>query len=179
MDALECIKTRRSIRRFKPIHLAPGTIEQLVELASWAPSWANSQCTRYLAVTGKQKDALAQVFHPGNNQIAVSQAAAVIAVCAIHGLSGTLRGGQPNAKGEAWTYFDCGGAAQTLCLAAHALGLGSVQIGAYDYQAVSQLLNIPATLELVELIAIGIPDIAPAPPSRKPVSELLFYQRFD
>jgi nitroreductase len=178
MEALECIRTRRSIRRFKPEHLAPGTIEQLIELAAWAPSWANTQCVRYLAITGEQKANLAQIINHGNNQIAASQAPVIIAICAIHDLAGKLRSGQPNPKGNAWTYFDCGGAAQTLCLAAHAMGLASLQMGAFDYAAVSQLLNVPDTMELIELVAIGIADGTPTAPARKPVPELLRYEKF-
>ena len=176
MDAVDCILTRRSIRRYQTEPLPEGLLERIIELASWAPSWANSQCVRYFAVSGQLKDSLVELLGAGNKATAVSQAPVVLAVCVIHGLSGTLRDKPDNAKGEAWTYFDCGGAVQTLCLAAHALGYGTLQIGAFDYTAVSDLLDIPVNLELMELVTVGKSDIAPAPPARRPVSELLTYK---
>ncbi len=176
MDAVDCILTRRSIRRYKPDPLPQGVLERIIELASWAPSWANTQCVRYFAVTGQLKDRLVDLLGPGNKATAISQAPVVLAVCVIPGLSGVLRDQPDNAKGEAWTYFDCGGAVQTLCLAAHALGYGTLQIGAFNYTAVGDLLDIPVNLELMELVTIGIADIEPVPPLRRSVGELLSYK---
>jgi len=173
MDAIECILKRRSIRRYKPELLAEGDLERIIELASWAPSWANSQCVRYVAITGSRKAQLAEFLGQGSKAIAVSQAPVVLAVCAIHGKSGVLPGRPGNDKGDAWTYFDCGGAVQTLCLAAFALGYGTLQIGAFDYQGAAQLLDIPLDMELVELVAVGYADIDPAAPARLTVAELL------
>ena len=177
MDAIDCILTRRSIRRYRPDPLPEGTLERIIELASWAPSWANSQCVRYIAITGPLKNQLADFIGQGNKAIAISQAPVVLAICAIHGLSGVLRDQPDNEKGEAWTYFDCGGAVQTLCLAAHALGYGTLQIGAFNYTKVGDLLDIPVNLELVELVTIGLADIEPVPPPRRSVSELLSYKK--
>lgn len=177
MDAIDCILTRRSIRRYKPDPLPEGALERIIELASWAPSWANSQCVRYIAVSGQLKEQLVALLGTGNKATAVSQAPVVLAVCVIHGLSGALRDNPENEKGEAWTYFDCGGAVQTLCLAAKALGYGTLQIGAFNYEAVGDLLDIPVHLELMELVTVGIANIEPAPPARHSVKELLSYKK--
>lgn len=176
MDAIDCILTRRSIRRYKPEPLPEGALERIIELASWAPSWANTQCVRYIAISGPLKEQLVILLGTGNKATVISQAPVVLAVCVIHGLSGALRDKPENEKGEAWTYFDCGGAVQTLCLAAHALGYGTLQIGAFNYESVGDLLDIPVNLELMELVAIGTADINPAPPARLSVNELLSYK---
>lgn len=39
MTAKECIKGRRSIRTFKPDAVSPELIRELVETASFSPSW--------------------------------------------------------------------------------------------------------------------------------------------
>lgn len=39
MEALECIKTRRSVRKFKEDIIPDEVIRELVELASYSPSW--------------------------------------------------------------------------------------------------------------------------------------------
>ena len=50
MEALEAIKTRRSIRKYKPAPVDDKTLEPVLEAAHWAPSWANTQCWRFIVV---------------------------------------------------------------------------------------------------------------------------------
>ena len=75
-----------------------------------------------------------------------------------------------------WQYFDCGVAAQTFCLAAHDLGLGTVIMGVFDRAEVEKSLNVPENQELMALIAVGYPDETPAAPRRKDVGTLLSYR---
>ena len=51
MNAIDCIKTRRSIRKFEDRPVRKDLIEDLVVTASYAPTWKNTQTTRYIAVT--------------------------------------------------------------------------------------------------------------------------------
>lgn len=51
MDTITCIKTRRSVRKFKQESISKDIIEDLVLDASYAPSWKNTQTTRYIAIT--------------------------------------------------------------------------------------------------------------------------------
>lgn len=46
MDAITCIKTRRSVRKFKNEEISKDIIEDLVLAASYAPSWKNTQTTQ-------------------------------------------------------------------------------------------------------------------------------------
>ena len=173
MDAIVNIQTRRSIRKFLPDAVPQADIEAIVTLASLAPSWGNTQCVRYVAIAGgEQKEKLVAAMNREGNKNSVAMAPVTFVLCAVLGKAGRLGGGA-NPKGEAWTYFDCGGAAQTLCLAAHALGYGSVQIGAFDYDAVAQVINLPQGMEVVELISVGKPDVRPNQPPRLPLEELL------
>ena len=68
-----------------------------------------------------------------------------------------------------------GVASQTLCLAAHEAGLGTVIMGIWDEDGITDLLHIPEDQELAALIAIGYPDIDPDAPKRKSVNDLLTY----
>ena len=47
MNAVECIKTRRSVRKFTDEMVSVDTVREIVELASYAPSWKNTQVIRY------------------------------------------------------------------------------------------------------------------------------------
>ncbi len=44
MDLETAIRTRRSIRKFTAAPVADETIRELLDVARWAPSWANTQC---------------------------------------------------------------------------------------------------------------------------------------
>ena len=178
MDAIECIKGRRSIRKFKGNALEDGLLESIISLAAMSPSWGNSQCARYVAVSGDQKAEMAKLMPEGNNKTVVEQAPIIIALCAVHGKAGVLRGRGTYERAEGWTFFDCGGAAQTLCLAAYEKGVGSLQMGVFDFRAIGELLKLPEGVELVELIALGYPDIEPQAPVRLELSELLHYNEY-
>ncbi len=43
MDVIEAIKSRKSIRAFKPDPVPRDVLESIIEAASYAPSWANTQ----------------------------------------------------------------------------------------------------------------------------------------
>ena len=94
MNAIECITGRRSIRSFQDKPIDNAVLESIVETASMAPSWKNTQITRYIAITGKAKDELAKctTIWAGNGNI-INNAPMVIAVTAITGRSGYERDG--------------------------------------------------------------------------------------
>jgi len=60
----------------------------------------------------------------------------------------------------AWSIFDMGLCAQSICLAAHGLGLGTVlQASVTNYaDAIRKFLGIPESKQLVICISIGYPD---------------------
>ena len=55
MDALDCIKTRRSVRRFTAEPVTPAQVREVVEAAAFAPSWKNTQVARYILVEDRAK----------------------------------------------------------------------------------------------------------------------------
>lgn len=178
MTAKECIIGRRSIRRFEKTPVSHELLEQIIETASFAPSWKNTQVTRYIAVEGEAKDKLAActTIWPNNGAI-MESAPMVIAVTVVTGRSGFERDGSfSTGKGDSWQMYDAGIASQTLCLAAHEQGLGTVIMGLYDEAEVIKLLDIPNDQELVALIAIGYPAQSPEAPKRKGVADLLSYK---
>ena len=52
MTANECIRGRRSIRKFKDTKVDHELLAEIVETASYAPSWKHTQIVRYIAVEG-------------------------------------------------------------------------------------------------------------------------------
>jgi len=54
MEVLEAIKTRRSIRRQKTDPVDNETVQNVLEAARWAPSWANTQPWEFAVAGGKK-----------------------------------------------------------------------------------------------------------------------------
>ncbi|MGN1377699.1 MAG: nitroreductase family protein [Dorea sp.] len=177
MNTLECIKTRRSIRKFKPDSIDHSLLDSLISAASYSPSWKNSQITRYIAIEDSSiLSSIINDYTQEHNSNIIKQAPMLIAVTFVKGRSGFERDGSYSTKkGDRWQMFDIGAACQTFCLAAHEAGLGTVIMGIWDEDGITSLLNIPDDQELGALIAIGWPDIDPEAPKRKSVSELLTY----
>ena len=62
MEISEAIKGRRSVRRFKPEPVPREVIENILELAQWAPSAMNQQDWRFIEPTIQFKNQRKQVF---------------------------------------------------------------------------------------------------------------------
>lgn len=179
MNATECIKGRRSIRKFKPDSIDHELIEKIIETASYAPSWKHTQITRYIAIEGELKNRIADECtsqYPHNGEI-MKEAPMLIAVTMIKNRSGFERDGSfSTPKQGGWQMFDAGIASMGFCLAAYEQGLGTVIMGIFDEAPAASLLDIPQDRELVCLIPIGYPNEAPVAPKRKEVSELVVFK---
>ncbi|MCI8836099.1 MAG: nitroreductase [Ruminococcus sp.] len=178
MNVTTCIKTRRSIRKYKPVPVAHSVIDSIVSAASYSPSWNNTQITRFIAIEDSSiLDTISNDFTPSFNANIIRQAPVLMAVTFVKGQCGFERDGSYiTKKGDHWQMFDAGIACQTFCLAAKEQGLGTVIMGIFDEDGIADLLHIPEDQELAALIALGYPDIDPAPPVRKTLEELLQYR---
>lgn len=175
MDAITCIKTRRSIRKFKNEPVSKEIIEDLVLTVSYAPSWKNTQTTRYIAITDPEiKERIAKECCGEHNQGIINGAPMLIATLIVDRRSGFERDGSyTTVRGDNWQAFDNGVATQTLCLAAHEKGLGTVIMGMYDIDKAEEIIQVPEGQLLMALVAIGYPDEEPEVPKKKTVEDLL------
>ncbi|MBR1691848.1 MAG: nitroreductase family protein [Lachnospiraceae bacterium] len=179
MLAQECIKGRRSIRKFKPDEVNHDVLASIVETASYAPSWKNTQITRYVAVENPLKDRIAEECTNGfsHNMNIIKNAPMLIAVTIIKNRCGFERDGSyTTRRGDSWQMFDAGIASEAFCLAAHDAGLGTVILGIFDDEKAAELLELPSDREVVTLIPIGYADETPDAPKRKTVEDLLTYK---
>lgn len=176
MDVKECILGRRSIRKFKDTPIPEDVLREIVEEASYSPSWKNTQVVRYVVVKNrelKQKISEHTTIWAGNAPI-IHSADALVAVTVIKNRCGFERDGSYSTyRKDTWQMFDAGIASQTFCLAAYEHGIGSVILGLFDAEPISALLSIPEDRELVALIPIGYPAEEPVAPKRKSVDDLL------
>jgi nitroreductase len=188
MDIFEVIKARRSIRKYKPDPVDDKDLEKVLEAAHWAPSWANTQCWRFIVV--KDSGIKAQVadtlqkflFEDGWVENAASkaivQAPVLIVVCAQEGLAGYRPDGTPMTEKDDWLLFDVALAVQNLTLAARSLELGTVIVGAFDAGKAAEILDVPKGYTVVALTPLGHPDHTGQPPPRKSLSEIVYQNKF-
>ncbi len=185
MEVLEAIKTRRSIRKYKTIPVDDETIELVLEAARWAPSWANSQCWRFIVVRDSNiKDKLADTLiavsdRPNRAADAIRSAPVAIVACAELGKSGyyAQEPREPVTDKGDWYMFDVALAMQNLTLAAHSLGLGTVHVGAFDAKKAATILEVPQGFCVVSMTPLGYPDEEPPIRPRKELSEIVFYDK--
>ncbi len=177
METIKCIEQRRTIRRFTEKPIEDSVIEKIIEAASYAPSWKNTQITRYTVIKNKEiKNKIAKdgVLGFDWNADNINSSQALVVVSYKKGICGfEPDGSYTTSKGEGWQMFDAGIATQTFCLAAWEQGIGSVIMGIFDEEAVAKEINLPQDETVAALIGIGYPDQNPQTPPKKTVSELL------
>lgn len=188
MEVLEAIKTRRSIRRYKPDPIDDKDLETVLEAALWAPSWANTQCWRFIVVRdantkAKLSSTFGQIERAGaasDNPAtkAVLQAPLVVVACAKLHQSGYRHDGTPATDKNEWHMYDVALAMQNLTLAAHALGLGTVHIGALDAEKAAEILEVPEGYCVVAMTPLGSPEHIGKAPPRKELAEIIFHDKF-
>lgn len=168
MEFMEVISRRRSIRKYKSDPVPQEHIEYILEAARLAPSWANSQCWRFVVVTDPEvKEKLARA---GNGWIA--QAPVIVTICADPSKPGT--------KGDQEYYMlDVGIAMEHLILAAADKGLGTCWIGAFDEAAAKAALRVPDNIRVVASTPLGYPAEAPALRPRRPLKEIVCYNKYE
>jgi len=147
MDALECIHTRRSIRKYLDKDVPDDLIKQILEAAMTAPSAGNQQPWQFVVITDRILLDKIPEFHEYAQMC--KEAHLAILVCAdISSL-----------RHEGMWEQDCSAATQNILLAAHALGLGAVWCGVYPRElkmkGFTQLLKIPEKIIPFSLIPIG------------------------
>lgn len=62
METLESIKTRRSIRAFRPDPITKDLMQKIAQAASNSPSFINTQPWEMVVVSGKKKDELSEIL---------------------------------------------------------------------------------------------------------------------
>ena len=182
-EVMHCIRSRRSVRRFKAEQIDDSQLDAVLDAATWAPSGGNNQTWLFTAVQNKDilikiNETLRQGFlnwTPDDDY--PSKRKAIV-----------------NAQNEAYNYFfhaptliiasnvpnypngmaDCATALQNIFLAATSLGLGSCWINQPRWltndlplRKLLASIGLPERHILYGAAAIGHPDHTPKVPERK------------
>lgn len=179
MELKEGIKTRRSIRKFKAEAVSHETIDAVVDVARYAPSWKNTQTARYVVV--EDKDLLTRIANEStlgfaHNKEIIEGLSQLVIITSVAKRSGYEKDGSfTTSKGNEWQMFDAGMAAEAFCLAAHEAGLGTCVLGIFDDAKVAEIIGLGEDRVVSALIAFGVPDQEPAPTPRKEISDFVSY----
>ncbi len=201
MELIEAIKSRRSIRKFKPDPVQDSYINELLESGRMAPSGTNLQPTRYIVIKSvearnKLKECTPLSF--------VSQAPVVIAACIDNNVISTLgtrlkelreasafvgtplnedsedynkrRSSMDQATLKAYLSLNAAIAIDHITLRAVDLGLGSCWVMMFDKEKVKDVLNLDERYDVIALIPVGYPDQTPEQRPRLKMDEILLKQ---
>lgn len=199
LNLVELIKSRRSVRKFKPVNIPHEVIENILDLARWAPSAHNSQPWRCVVVDDeKVKEKLAkkmgEIWLSDMLKDGVSKAKAeeivrleswdritkspvIIIVC----LTMEDMHKYPDERRRRAEYLmgvqSVAAYIQTLLLSTHYYGLSACWVCAplFCQKVVRRVLGLPQKIEPQAMIVIGYADEKPLPPPRKGLKEICVF----
>jgi 5,6-dimethylbenzimidazole synthase len=208
-DFLELLHTRRSVRRFKTDAVPQESLEKILEAGRWAMSGANAQPWDFVAVRDAEMRAkIVDSWLAPNQEAYVIEQTRVPEIRHHHlrtlhtapsfkdapvliVMVGDRRTYQATALGASFLMTEgsadaiylknMANATYTLHLAAAAAGLGSewISVNRPWGQALKKILDIPEILEVQTLAAIGYPAYRPKPSYRRPLADIVHYDKYD
>ncbi|MDO8843391.1 nitroreductase family protein [Methylicorpusculum sp.] len=200
MNTLEAIKARRAVKLYDANHrMTDDEISGLMSLAMLSPTAFNIQHWRFVVV--KDPELRSQIRAAAWDQAQVTDASLLIVLCAdlkawekqperywanaskevqdylIPAIDEYYRGKEHVQRDEAMR--SCGIAAQTLMLAAKAMGYDSCPMDGFDFDQVAKLIKLPDDHVIALFVAIG-KAIQPAKPRGGQLSreEVVFTDTF-
>ena len=169
---LKLAETRRSVRAYKTEAVPEELLQQVLEAGRLAPSAVNKQPWRFLVVRDEgNRRALGAAYA----REWFWKAPVVIAVCILPAEAWS----RPY-DGTNYAMVDGALAMDYMQLAATELGLGTCWIGAFDPEAMRDILGLPDGVSIVGMTPLGYPDVEPnpRPRSRRPLGETVLKERW-
>lgn len=150
-DIIDCILSRRSIRRYTHQEVEKEKLTLLLKAAMAAPNACNSQPWEFVVVTDKSILAkLQSALYSGRYE-----APAAIVVCANLDIANS-------SSARFYWVQDCSAATENILIAAVGLGLGTVWVGVHPLpgviKPVSEILNLPQEVMPLCVVYVGYPD---------------------
>lgn len=171
MDFAELIRQRYSVRAYKPTAVPDEILAQVLEAGRLAPTAANKQPFRIIVIHTKGRESeLRRIYH----RDWFTQAPIILCVCTVRAEAWkrAMYDGKSHADVDATIVMD------HMVLAAADLGLGTCWIAAFDPAAAREVLGLPPEVEPVLFTPLGFPNDQAKPKERRPLEELVRYERW-
>jgi len=164
MDALTCIKTRRSIRQYKDKPIGNDILKEIIDAARLAPTARNTQPWHFIVVT--EKEMLKKIADLADHGKFIADAAACIIVCC---------------EDSKYYLEDGCSASENILLAAKSFGIGSCWVAGdkKEYcEDIKDMLDIPSGYKIVSLLSLGYAVSEVQPHDKKKLDEVLHFEKF-
>lgn len=165
MEVYECIRSKLTVREFKPDPVPDGMTTQMLRAGRWAASARNRQPWNFIVI--KDRQTLGRIGVIASSGAFIGDAPLGIAVV-------MEKQGRPE--------LDAGRALQQMELFAWSHGVGGCVAGirGEENDQVKEILEIPEDKELITVMAFGYPSEAAKARSkqRRPLSEIAHSERF-
>jgi nitroreductase len=174
MEFTQVIEARQSVRSFNGKQVAEDILRQMIGAAQEAPSWKNSQTSRYYCVvTPEQVAKFRETVLPSFNQNSTQGASAYVISTFKKGISGFTQGEADNEVGDGWGAYDLGLHDMLLCAKATELGVDTLIMGLREADVVAEICGIPEDEQVMSIIAVGYRSEAVSKkPRRKDIDEI-------
>lgn len=162
-DAIEVLKSRRSIRTYTQQAVPQDIIEEIIDCARLAPTAMNDQPWDFIVVT--RHELLAQIPPMLGHAKFIADAALAVLVLA---------------REASYAVEDCCAATENLLIAAAAHGLGACWVAGTRQEygpAVVKAFGAPADRQLVAIVSFGYPAEEPEV-EKRPLSEVIHWEKF-
>ena len=169
MDVFEAIQKRITVRAYQDKPVPEEKLSKILEAARLAPSSRNRQDYQLIVVRDQKmiKEIAAGVTHPKN-----FRTAPVVIVAVALNPKYIMPGGTPAYP------IDIAIAFEHITLVAVKEKLGSCFAGGFKPKKIKEVLAIPDKYRVVLLLSLGYPNNIPDRKSKKPLQEILSYDRF-
>lgn len=170
MDFFDTINERHSIRAYMMQPVEPERLQQIFQAINRAPSAGNLQAYEvYLVTDSDHKSALSKSAY---DQEFLTQAPLVLVFCA-HAARSAERYKKRGI--ELYCVQDATIACTFAMLAAAALGLSTVWVGAFNEEAVRGIIGAPQGQRPVAMLPVGYAAEAPRIRPRRSLNELIHH----
>jgi nitroreductase len=168
MDFFDVVKERQSIRAYNAQSIEPEKLQQILEAINRAPSAGNLQAYEvYLVCDANRKIALVKAAY---DQEFLAQPPIVLVFCA-HAARSAIRYQERGI--QLYCVQDATIACSYAMLAATALELATVWVGAFDEEKVRQVIGAPPTHRPVAMLPVGYADESPRIRRRRRLEDLI------
>ena len=169
MDFSQLSRIRYSVRAYKPDPVGEDELNQVLEAARLAPTAGNTQSFQLIVIkTQGREEELRRIY----DRDWFVGAPLVICACGIPS-EAWIRDDKKN-----YAVVDVAIVMDHLILAATDLGLGTCWVAAFNEQATREILGLPEEVEPIVFTTLGYPADQPEPKERKPLKELVRYERW-
>jgi len=203
---IDLLKSRRSIRAYKPDPIPEEFVHKIIEAARWAPSGGNSQPWEFIVIKRKEiKDRIADLFVESIKPIRQAEltrekelrvvalereisepgfkkAPVFILLCGDPRLNEAFPLIVYQKSGHEVLISNLASAFLCMQLAAKSLGLGSQWVsatGGVMEDHLKNLLDIPREFKIYDMMAVGYPAYQVGPRSPRKIEEMTHYDRYD